>query len=74
MSACCAGSRPPPLVRGGVDNGPTTLPAIRHSGAFTVNFLAAGHEGLALRFASKGQDKFDDLTHGPPDGPALRAR
>lgn len=68
VSAFCSVSMSPPLVLVCVDKESTTLPAIRHSGAFTVNFLAAGHEEVALRFASKSPQKFDDLTHGPPDG------
>ncbi len=70
VSAFCSVSLSPPLDLVCVDKESTPLPAIRHSNAFTVNFLAAGHEELALRFASKDSDKFNDLTHGPPNGSA----
>lgn len=65
ISAVCSASRTPPLLLICVDTGSRTLEAIRHSGAFAVNFLAAGREGLADRFAGKGADKFAGLDWRP---------
>ncbi|MBV9101354.1 MAG: flavin reductase family protein [Candidatus Dormibacteraeota bacterium] len=55
-------SASPPLLLVCVDRTSNTLPAIEHSQAFVVNFLAAGEEWLALRFASKAPDKFSGLS------------
>jgi flavin reductase (DIM6/NTAB) family NADH-FMN oxidoreductase RutF len=68
VSAFCSVSAVPALVCVCVDAGSNTLPAIRHSGAFTVNILAAGREELALRFASKRTDKFDTVDWTPAPG------
>jgi flavin reductase (DIM6/NTAB) family NADH-FMN oxidoreductase RutF len=62
----------PPLVLVSVDRSSNTLAALQRSHHFVVNFLAAGREALALRFAGKGDDKFADslweptATHGLP--------
>ena len=69
VSAFCPVSLTPPLVLVCVDKGSNTLPAIRARGAFTVNFLAAGREDLALRLASKGAAKFEGMRWVPPDLP-----
>lgn len=47
------------------DNGSRTLPAVRSSGRFGVNVLAAGQEELARVFASKAMaaEKFAAVTH-----------
>lgn len=75
VSAFCSVSLSPPLVLVCVDKGSDTLPAIQATDAYTVNFLADGHEELAMRFASKSAGKFDGLSHGPPEhsegGPIL---
>jgi flavin reductase (DIM6/NTAB) family NADH-FMN oxidoreductase RutF len=55
-------SREPPLLLVCVDAGSRTLPAIRHSGGFAVNFIASAHTELALHFASKAEDKFDSIS------------
>jgi flavin reductase (DIM6/NTAB) family NADH-FMN oxidoreductase RutF len=77
VSAFCSVSAVPALVLVCVDSGSNTLPAIRHSGAFTVNILAAGRESLAMRFASKEPDKFAGVEwmHAPlpTGGPVLSA-
>jgi flavin reductase (DIM6/NTAB) family NADH-FMN oxidoreductase RutF len=65
VSAFCSVSAVPALVCVCVDASSNTLPAIRYSGAFTVNILAAGREELALRFASKGKDKFNTVDWAP---------
>ncbi|ABG04740.1 flavin reductase-like, FMN-binding protein [Rubrobacter xylanophilus DSM 9941] len=66
VSAFCPVSLSPPLVLVCVDRESETLPAIRSSGGYTVNFLAAEHADLALRFASKGAGKFEGLAHRAP--------
>jgi flavin reductase (DIM6/NTAB) family NADH-FMN oxidoreductase RutF len=69
VSAFCPVSLHPPLVLVCLDNGSSTLAAIRESGGFTVNFLAAGREELARRFAAKMEDKFDGVpSELPPAG------
>lgn len=69
VTAFCAVSADPPLVLVCVDAGSNTLPAIRASGAFTVNLVAAGHEDTALAFASKDPDKFAAVGwRGDADG------
>jgi flavin reductase (DIM6/NTAB) family NADH-FMN oxidoreductase RutF len=69
VSAFCSVSAEPPLVLVCVDKGSNTLPAIHHSGGFTVNILAGGREDVARAFASKQEDKFLGLNCRPP-GPA----
>jgi flavin reductase (DIM6/NTAB) family NADH-FMN oxidoreductase RutF len=62
----------PPLVLVSLDRGSNTLPALQRSQHFVVNFLAAGREELALRFAGKSPDKFEGIAwaatarHGLP--------
>jgi flavin reductase (DIM6/NTAB) family NADH-FMN oxidoreductase RutF len=68
VSAFCPVSLHPPLVLVCLDNQSSTLMAIGESGVFTVNFLAAGREELARRFAAKMEDKFDGV---PWDSPAV---
>ena len=76
VSAFCAVSVQPPLVLVCIDKNSATLPAIREHGGFTVNLLAAGREEVALRFASKGDDKFERVSWEPPPipqgGPVLK--
>jgi flavin reductase (DIM6/NTAB) family NADH-FMN oxidoreductase RutF len=68
-------SREPPLLLVCVDTGSRTLPAIRHSGGFVVNFIAAAHTDLALQFASKTEDKFSaiDWSTAVSGAPVLHA-
>jgi flavin reductase (DIM6/NTAB) family NADH-FMN oxidoreductase RutF len=76
VSAFCSVSADPTLVLVCIDKGSNTLPAIKHSRAFTVNILAAGREDLALQFASKSGDKFAGVAWEEPQldigGPILR--
>jgi flavin reductase (DIM6/NTAB) family NADH-FMN oxidoreductase RutF len=58
----------PVLVLVCFDNGARTLPEVRRAGRFGVNVLAAGQEHLARRFASKGDTKFDEVSHTVHDG------
>jgi flavin reductase (DIM6/NTAB) family NADH-FMN oxidoreductase RutF len=74
VSAFCPVSLHPPLVLVCLDNRSTTLQAITETRDFTVNFLAAGREQLARRFASKIEDKFEGVTWELPaegGGPVL---
>ncbi len=54
-------SAEPPLVVVSVDRTSNTLPALRHTRRFVVNFLAAGREELASLCASKRSDKFEEI-------------
>jgi flavin reductase (DIM6/NTAB) family NADH-FMN oxidoreductase RutF len=65
VSAFCPVSLEPPLILVCVDRTSNTLPALRRSGAFTVNILAAGHQELARRMATKSPQKFSGLTWRP---------
>ncbi len=53
----------PPLLLVCVDLNSRTLPAIRSSGAFVVNFMATDSEDVCRLFASKAEDKFTDLDY-----------
>jgi len=70
----------PPLVLVALDRSSHTLAAVRESGAFCVNVLAAGQEEVARLFATKasGAEKFEAVPHAgdPPtlDGTALWLR
>ena len=59
VNAFCAVSLEPPLALACIDKLSNTLPAVRHTGGFTANILAAGREPLARRMATKSQSKFD---------------
>ena len=75
LSAFCPVSLEPPLVLVCIDKDSNTLPALQESGGFTVNFLAGGREHLAVLYASKSEEKFDDIAWRRPDlaegGPIL---
>ena len=75
MSAVCSVSLDPPLVLACLDHGSNTLQAVRSSGSFTVNYIAHGHESVALDFAVKSDTKFDGHTWAIPEagmgGPVL---
>jgi len=58
-------SADPALMLVSVDRSSRTLEALKKSGAFVINFLEAGHDRLALRFASKADDKFTDVRWSP---------
>ena len=64
-SAVCSVSASPPLLLVCVDKQSRTLDAIRSSGAFVANILAAGAEELSQRFASKAHDKFAGVVWEP---------
>jgi flavin reductase (DIM6/NTAB) family NADH-FMN oxidoreductase RutF len=66
VNSFCSVSLEPPLVLVCVDRASNTFPAIRAAGGFTVNFLALGRERLAVRFASKADDKFAGVAWTAP--------
>jgi flavin reductase (DIM6/NTAB) family NADH-FMN oxidoreductase RutF len=62
-NAVTSASLEPPLLLVSVDLKSRTLPAIRSSGAFVVNFMAAEAEDLCRLFASKADDKFSRVSY-----------
>jgi flavin reductase (DIM6/NTAB) family NADH-FMN oxidoreductase RutF len=64
-NALCSVSADPPLLLVCVDKNSNTLPALRHSGKFVVNYLSAGRGDLANLFASKEPDKFMNISWRP---------
>jgi flavin reductase (DIM6/NTAB) family NADH-FMN oxidoreductase RutF len=62
-NAVTSASLDPPLLLLCVDVESRTLPAIRSSGAFVVNFMAAEAEALCRLFASKADDKFSRVSY-----------
>jgi flavin reductase (DIM6/NTAB) family NADH-FMN oxidoreductase RutF len=58
-------STDPPLLLVSLDKSSRTLKALRATGAFVVNFLAADRGALATRFASKDDDKFTGVNWRP---------
>jgi flavin reductase (DIM6/NTAB) family NADH-FMN oxidoreductase RutF len=68
VSAFCPVSLHPPLVLVCLDNQSSTLEAITETESFGVNFIAAGREQLARRFASKMEDKFEGVPWEVPVG------
>jgi flavin reductase (DIM6/NTAB) family NADH-FMN oxidoreductase RutF len=58
-------SAEPPMLLVCVDRGSRTLPALRHHGSYVVNFVRVGREELAMKFASRADDKFAGLEWAP---------
>ncbi len=60
----------PPLILVCFDLESRTLPAVRHSGRFAVQFLAHDQEELAARFASKlpEREKFESVVWSERSG------
>jgi flavin reductase (DIM6/NTAB) family NADH-FMN oxidoreductase RutF len=54
-------STDPPLVLVSIDKTARTFSALRQHRAFVVNFLKAGAEDVATLFASKSDEKFEDV-------------
>jgi flavin reductase (DIM6/NTAB) family NADH-FMN oxidoreductase RutF len=69
-NAVCSLSLEPLLLLVCFDNEARTLPAVRETGRFGVNVLAAGQEDLAHLFASKRPEpeKFAGVAHTVHDG------
>lgn len=53
----------PPLVAFFPDKGSTSWPTIEAAGRFCVNMLAYDQEWLCRRFASKLENKFEEVSH-----------
>jgi flavin reductase (DIM6/NTAB) family NADH-FMN oxidoreductase RutF len=64
-NALCSVSADPALMLVCVDKHSNTLPALRHSKRFVVNYLSAGRGDLANTFASKEPDKFAEVAWRP---------
>ena len=75
LIAFCGVSLEPPLVLVCVDRASNTLPAIRHSGGFTVNFIGHHSDQVARLMATKSGDKFTRIAWRrprlPEGGPIL---
>jgi flavin reductase (DIM6/NTAB) family NADH-FMN oxidoreductase RutF len=69
LIAFCGVSLDPPLVLVCVDRGSNTLPAIRHSGGFTVNFISSRSDHVARLMATKSADKFERIPWVAPSLP-----
>ncbi|HVD01633.1 MAG TPA: flavin reductase family protein [Candidatus Dormibacteraeota bacterium] len=66
LIAFCGVSLEPPLVLVCVDRNSNTLPAIRHSGGFTVNFISSRSDHVARLMATKSADKFERIPWKAP--------
>jgi flavin reductase (DIM6/NTAB) family NADH-FMN oxidoreductase RutF len=64
-NAVCSVSAEPPLLLVCVDRRSNTLPALRHSRRFVVNFLLADRGDVSNLFASKEPDKFASVAWRP---------
>jgi flavin reductase (DIM6/NTAB) family NADH-FMN oxidoreductase RutF/3,4-dihydroxy-2-butanone 4-phosphate synthase len=77
VSSFCSLSLDPPLVLVSLNRASGLLRAIRRTRRFCINVLAAGQEDLALRFARRGADRFEELPwfekHGLPVLPGCRS-
>ena len=69
LVAFCGVSLQPPLVLVCVDRTSNTLPAIRHSGGYTVNFLGSKSQHVARLMATKSDAKFDAISWQRPAVP-----
>jgi flavin reductase (DIM6/NTAB) family NADH-FMN oxidoreductase RutF len=68
-TAVCSVSAEPPLLLVCVDKRSNTLPALRASRTFVVNYLKAGRDELSNLFATKEPDKFEHVAWRPaPNG------
>lgn len=67
-------SSTPPLVTFCISERANSFPAFAVAEGFSVNVLRAEHEDLAMRFATKGVDKFSGGEFSSGDGgyPTLR--
>jgi flavin reductase (DIM6/NTAB) family NADH-FMN oxidoreductase RutF len=64
-TALCSLSADPPLLLVCVDKKSNTLPALRHSRQFVVNYLLAGRGDLANRFATREADRWTHVAWRP---------
>jgi flavin reductase (DIM6/NTAB) family NADH-FMN oxidoreductase RutF len=68
VTAFCSLSLDPPMVCVALDRGSRLLAAVHDSRRIGINLLAQGHDALATRFASKGDDKFAGTAWALDDG------
>ncbi|MEY1676332.1 flavin reductase family protein [Gordonia sp. ABKF26] len=61
VSAFTSLSMGPPMILVSLDRGSDLLAIVRRTGRFGVNVLAHDQAEVALRFARKGDDKFDGV-------------
>jgi flavin reductase (NADH) len=61
-TATCSLSASPPLLLVCVDRQSNTLPAVRHSRRFVVNYLLAGRGELSNRFAGRQPDRWAHVS------------
>lgn len=61
-TAVCSVSLEPPLVMACMSHKAATYRAVQASGVFALNILPADADGLASRFASDLDDKFEGVT------------
>jgi flavin reductase (DIM6/NTAB) family NADH-FMN oxidoreductase RutF len=64
-AAVCSVSAEPPLLLVCIDRRSRTLPALRESRAFAVNFLRGDRADVAARFAARVVDRFDGIDWRP---------
>jgi flavin reductase (NADH) len=70
-TATCSLSAEPPLVLVCIDKKSSTLPALRHTRRFAINYLCTGRDELSNRFASRSPDRWRGVAwrltpHGVP--------
>lgn len=72
-TAVCSVSLDPPLVMACMSHETATYRAVQSSGVFALNILPASADGLAGRFATDRDDKFDgvETTAGETGAPIL---
>jgi len=68
VSAFSSLSLEPPLIMVALDTSSDLLAIVRETRRFWVNLLSHRQGELALRFAKKGQDKFDGIPWGDEQG------
>jgi flavin reductase (DIM6/NTAB) family NADH-FMN oxidoreductase RutF len=69
LIAFCGVSLEPPLVLVCIDRSSNTLPAIQHSGGFTVNVIGSHSPHVARLMATKAGDKFEKIAWRRPEIP-----
>jgi flavin reductase (DIM6/NTAB) family NADH-FMN oxidoreductase RutF len=76
VNAVTSLSLDPPLMLACLDRGSRTLEILRATGAFGVNVLGAGDEGLARAFASKAPhtQKFREVAYSEREGVPILER
>ena len=62
VSAFCSLSLNPPLVLAALDENSALLQVLRSSSRFGLNVLSHRQDSVAGRFATKGDDKFQDVN------------